>query len=531
MENNPVFKQHPTHDSTVEEELGRTHVALVKLVSPEEIEEETLCGIGQTLSQLSRLGMVPCIVVDAKVRSPVWRKGLERQIGRITHAIEQSSETHIRPIDYLFDIALSQPTPTVANRKYLLRPLKQQRISIISPIAFDVDTQKNCPITADAAILALTKELAGLNVTTKPSEHHQDTTKHVQTLQNEISLDRLIILDPVGGVPELNGEGRSHVFINMEQEYDDIYRDLASQLRESKAGPQSAPANMMSAERAQQHLNNLSLLREALTILPPFSSAIITTPFEAANSSREPSPTSHFSAVGTRRFKNPLIHNLLTNKPPHSSSLPHGRRSLHSSVSAYRAATPTPLSSSTFLKRGMPLSTIPPLPWTPGASPLPLTDPSVNLSRLVHLIEDSFSRPLDTTHYLSRISPILAGLIIAGDYEGGAICTWEPPSNPNRPPVPYLDKFAVLKRSQGAGGVADMVFNALVRSSFSQGVCWRSRTDNPVNKWYFERAKGTRQLKGTQWTMFWTGDLSDDIERLDDYEAVCRRVEASWAPS
>ncbi|KAL9621264.1 MAG: hypothetical protein Q9160_004285 [Pyrenula sp. 1 TL-2023] len=585
VENNPDFEQGSRHELAVEEELGRKHVALVKLTSPEELEAETLSGIGQTLSQLSRLSMVPCVVIDAKVSSHDWRKGLVRQIERITNAIEQSPDTHTRRIDYLFNISHRQPTPTVADRKYLLRPLKQERIPIISPVAFDTDMQKNCPITADAAILALTKELAGLNLIPKPSENHLDATKRIQTLQNQISLDRLIVLDPVGGIPELQGEGRSHVFINMEQEYAEIHRDLAGQLRANKLDPHSAPskmpsgnskewkadnggelspgiqeskpsetqvysnvpANMMFPERAQQHLNNLSLLRDALTLLPPSSSAIITTPLDAANSSRESSPSSHFSAVGTRRFKNPLIHNLLTDKPPHSSSLPRGRATPLPSVSSAtstsdspssRAPSSTPLTSlPTFLKRGMPLTIIPPLPWTPTTTPLPLTDPSINLSRLIHLIEDSFSRPLDTKHYLSRISPILAGLIIAGDHEGGAICTWERPPNspPNTPPVPYLDKFAVLKRSQGAGGVADMVFNALVRSCFPQGVCWRSRADNPVNKWYFQRAKGTMKLRGSQWMMFWTGELPGESpgererERLDHYEAVCRGVGASWA--
>jgi amino-acid N-acetyltransferase len=151
----------------------------------------------------------------------------------------------------------------------------------------------------------------------------------------------------------------------------------------------------------------------------------------------------------------------------------------------------------------------------------------------VHLIEDSFSRQLDVPHYISRIESSLAGIIIAGGYEGGAILTWENPPHKSpltAPKVPYLDKFAVLKRSQGAGGVADIVFNAMVRNCFPDGVCWRSRTDNPVNKWYFERAKGTWKIPGSNWTMFWT---TEGVEKGDDtfldYEAVCRSVVPSWA--
>jgi amino-acid N-acetyltransferase len=106
-----------------------------------------------------------------------------------------------------------------------------------------------------------------------------------------------------------------------------------------------------------------------------------------------------------------------------------------------------------------------------------------------------------------------------------------------RPAVPYLDKFAVLKRAQGSGGVADIVFNALVRVALPLGVVWRSRADNPVNKWYFERAKGTWKVS-PHWTMFWTGagmdfgegeDATEKVRRWRDYVGVCRSVEASWA--
>lgn len=106
--------------------------------------------------------------------------------------------------------------------------------------------------------------------------------------------------------------------------------------------------------------------------------------------------------------------------------------------------------------------------WTPPKPDLPrlkLTDTCVDLPRLVHLIEDSFNRKLDVQDYLNRVERSLAGIIIAGEYEGGAILTWERPFGMDEKTayesgrmVPYLDKFAVLKKSQGAGGVADIVF-------------------------------------------------------------------------
>jgi amino-acid N-acetyltransferase len=210
------------------------------------------------------------------------------------------------------------------------------------------------------------------------------------------------------------------------------------------------------------HLENLRLSQQALAVLPSASSGIITSPQEVANSARAPQEAvSDVSAVGTRRQRNPLIHNLLTDKPLLSSSLPPGRRgSANGCASAISALPP----HSTFVKRGMPL-TILPNPsvqmWAAsGQTRLQLNDPSIDLPRLVHLIEDSFDRKLDVQNYLERVNDRIAGLIIAGEYEGGAILTWEAPPGvvddgseaSAARMVPYLDKFAVLKRSQGAAG-------------------------------------------------------------------------------
>jgi amino-acid N-acetyltransferase len=166
-----------------------------------------------------------------------------------------------------------------------------------------------------------------------------------------------------------------------------------------------------------------------------------------------------------------------------------------------------------------------------------LTDKCIDLPRLVHLIEDSFGRKLDVDDYLNRVNENLAGVIIAGEYEGGAILTWEKPEGLDDQTayeqgryVPYLDKFAVLRKSQGSGGCADIVFNAMVRGCLPDGVSWRSRKDNPVNKWYFERSLGTSKLSGCNWTMFWTTpNLDNQSPILRDYESVCRGVEPSWA--
>jgi amino-acid N-acetyltransferase len=451
---------------------------------------------------------------------------------------------------------------------------------VIVPVGYTQDSQIAVPVPADDVVLALAKELAGLESHADATEDPDAMARRIDKLQKEVSLDRLIVLDPLGGIPALNQRPhKSHLFINLEQEYDDIVYELTqgmesghgsnphnrsndgqmpvSSLGRSNPFSQFVESELVSLPRELQslrrladqgrdsaiegHLSNLNLLQHTLSYLPASSSGIITRPQDAANSARTPQDHSSFSAVGTRRQRNPLIHNLLTDKPLHSPSLPLGRLGVKKGAAVHVAS---PITPATFVKKGMPLTVLPDPRvrlWTAandGQPRIRLDDARIDLPRLFHLIEDSFDRKLDVQHYMNRVNDRIAGLIIAGEYEGGAILTWENPpgvvddgSNASLSRmVPYLDKFAVLKRSQGAGGVADIVFNAMVRSCFPRGVCWRSRQDNPVNKWYFERARGTWKLADTNWTMFWTTEgVPENKQVFQDYEGVCRGVEPSWA--
>jgi amino-acid N-acetyltransferase len=302
-----------------------------------------------------------------------------------------------------------------------------------------------------------------------------------------------------------------------------------------------------------RHLKNLDVVQTALKLLPSTSSGLILTPSEAATKAIPDDARSTPS-------KNPLLHNLLTDKPMISSSLPTSPASRF-----LGSASPNP---ATFLKKGVPLTMIPDPrvtgPWRPPSSSNPsielANDPLINYPKLAELINDSFRRKLHSKDYLARIRGRVAGIIIAGDYEGGAICTWETPSSlmaaavphqasdtPDSPYwVPYLDKFAVLTSSQGSGGVSDIVWAALTRTCFPEGVVWRSRTSNPVNKWYQERSTGTWNLPGDQWTMFWTAQNvtqrwndkewgldkavgGRDMARWDAYVDVCNGIVPSWA--
>lgn len=412
----------------------------------------------------------------------------------------------------------------VGNPHCLTAALQEDEIPIIPSFGYTADTCSRKPVDADEAILALIRHLSGLQFLGHEVAEDLQNTKLLKAAE----VYRLIILDPLGGIPANNRATERHLFLNLEQEFEEVKDHL---LRASTTGSIGIELRKANA----QHLKNAELAKNALSLLPPTSSVVVTTPQEAA---KERGPTEmDWALVGTRRGQNPLIHNLLTDKPVQSSSLPTERFKTIKSLTG----APQIGSLTTLAKRGMPLTIFPDprvTPWRPpqpGEKGLNLTDPCIDLPRLVNLIEDSFGRKLDIDHYLKRIQGNLAGVIIAGEYEGGALLTWEKPwglkgaeaDDPARL-VPYLDKFAVLRKSQGAGGVADIVFNAMVRTCFPSGVCWRSRRDNPVNKWYFERSRGTVKFKDMNWAMFWTTPKLDE-QRFQDYESVCRGVEPSWA--
>ncbi|KAL8763014.1 MAG: hypothetical protein Q9184_001101 [Pyrenodesmia sp. 2 TL-2023] len=621
IDQSPLFVQGHNNRPSVDNKLGPLHTALVKIRDPQSIDQSTLQQVALTLVQLSRLGMSSVVVVDCgcdNVKSDSDRRRLAtEQADRVAAAVEYHDVQGARRLDSIFETSaiagglLStvkvRSGTRVTNRNLLLTPLRKGKVPVIAPVAFASSTQALVLIPADEAILALTRDLAGLRPQLVLDADPRTVAKNFDMTQKEVSLDRLILLDPLGGIPAPGKIHQSHVFVNLEQEYESITSELSRPLvdeAEAHSPPMDAAVRSLtyspptsqlwdassnfgnrnqhhagsitqrtghriSAEN-RTHIKNLRLLHDTLAILPPSSSGLLTTPETAANPERpqhplrQPYPTasgdqsrdqSHGNrdhdlpappvaapGVGTRKQRNPLIHNLLTDKPVFSSSLPSERTQKTTGTAGQSHA----IVPATFIKRGMPVTMIPDpriQPWRPPTAANPaiqLSDPRIDLPRLIHLIEDSFGRKLDVQHYLSRISPRIAGIIIAGEYEGGALLTWESPTpkvarpqvGMTAPMVPYLDKFAVLKRSQGAGGVADIVFTAMVRTCFPEGVCWRSRRDNPVNKWYFERARGTWKIPESNWTMFWTTEgvqAGEGTGVFGDYEAVCRGVEPSWA--
>lgn len=486
----------------VEPSLAKTspvRVALFTIRDVQEMSNRLLERIADTLSQLHRLGLQPVVIVEDSDRGQDLLSGHSRQVERFVQVLEAAG-LESRPINEgLFDVRHDNTDSSAAAASVSQKPIHKKRVvsiydtraikapacrrqvPVISTVATD-RRGKRTAITADSAMKALCRAF-GARPETVPFQQDLDRAA--------LTIDKLIIVDRVGGILSPQRKEGSHVFINLNQEALTLQRELATL---------SSPPDI-----ADRHLRNLETCRACLQLLPDSASAVVTTPEIAA------------SVHGTQH---PLIHNLLTDKPVFSPSLP-------------LTSSRTPTTVTTILRRGVPVVI---------HRHLSLASPVLNLSKLTALMNDSFGRKLDVDAYLARLGSHVEAVIVAGDYEGAAIVTLEGPTK-----VPYLDKFAVLRAKQGAGGVADILFNALVKE-FPDELTWRSRHDNPVNKWYFERARGTLLIppapvppnvtnnnagltkdinQATRWRLFWT-KLPVSRERFHEYIEVARKVQPTW---
>lgn len=80
----------------------------------------------------------------------------------------------------------------------------------------------------------------------------------------------------------------------------------------------------------------------------------------------------------------------------------------------------------------------------------------------------------------------------------------------------YLDKFAVLDDARGEG-LGRAVWQHLV--DYAPRLVWRSRSDNPVNAFYFAECDGA--VRSGDWTVFWRGAIDET-----DWSGLLQRIAA-----
>ena len=354
--------------------------------------------------------------------------------------------------------------------------LAADEIPVISPYALFENkiqgTLETLCVRADDVMVALTRDMVVSATKADAERTHDNDDDGTSFAGGEVDMMplRLMVINREGGIPSHARSGDPHLSINLASEY--------HQIRNSFIWSRSHPTA----------LRNLDAISDCLGYMPRTSSGVLV----------------------THRSPRSLIANLITNKAAHSPSLPHRLLANKKDV----RHTPT------IVRPGLPIKV--------------LEDFSlVDRDKLTALLEASFRRKLDREAYFARLASKLDFVIVTGDYEGAAIVTREhAPSDPEgAEPIAYLDKFAVLPSLQGSGTV-DFLWGALRdevqglglldalndnggKGGYGRGrdLVWKSRSNNPVNRWYYERSNGFTRIGGGAWQLFWC-DAEDRLASL-----------------
>ncbi|ORY29014.1 mitochondrial putative amino-acid acetyltransferase [Naematelia encephala] len=445
--------------------------ALVKIQGP--FTDAQISSVVRGMAYLQKLGLVSVIVVDRDDlpdTEPSDSQAAQRQRTLVLRDVErvvQGLAKHravARPIlatvARLGDDGEGETFVEEEGLDHIRRAVTEGEIPVLLPVALDSGCRSR-RVSSNKVLVALARAMSASPATTASGASINLTPM------------RLLIINREGGIPSYARSGYPHLSINLASEYDYINQTFLPQWT------QTHPSS----------LSNLALANDCLEHLPREASALI---------------VSHRSPAA-------LIANLITNKPAHSASLPHSL--LNQSEGRISRDTPT------LIRKGQPVRVL-------------RSMDEVDKHKLTELLEKSFRRTLNQEGFYKRLEQDLDFVIVIGDYAGAAVCTLEGKSSGLAEPICYLDKFAVLPSNQGDGTV-DFLWVALRDETYGLGLLdasnpsigslsgqgrgrdlvWRSRADNPVNKWYFERSNGflwlppegadpeDRMKKG--WKMFW----------------------------
>lgn len=410
-------------------------------------------GISETFKRLTNLGISPIIMLDydhllhdSFKHSEIY---MSNQANKLLNFLNNVDNEGLRSTIMRSLFTINNGKISINSLEEILIPLYQGTIPIVQPIVYNADSTHQNIISSNSLLFNLSTTLL--------------ETKDILTIE------KIVMIDPVGGIPSVERNQTSHVFINLSQEYSDIVSELF--------------IGYIQPNIRDFHLSNLETMREILQIANKISqtddlTGIITTPF--------------IMSINNDQL-NPIIYNVLTDRPIISSSLPSTNNR-------------TPQLSTSIIKHGVVVNVYDKDSYDKSFTLDNLIkDKLVQKDRLIELINDSFGKELKVDEYLNRINENLATLIIIGDYDGAAIITWESSSKyPEN--VAYLDKFAIAKRNQGLPGLADIIFKLILQSHPNE-LIWRSRKNNPVNKWYFDRCRGCMSNPDSQWKIFYTGEI------------------------
>lgn len=414
---------------------------------------QNLNGTAETFRRLINLGISPIVVLDpGQLENTSYKQSslyINEQVQAISKHLFSHTSDGLQSLESTIlrcPFTLHKGVVSFVPLEQLLIPLYQGITPIVLPAVYHTSNGCQQYTNAVSALKYLCSDLL------KTSDL--------------LTIEKIIFIDKNGGVPSVERNQTSHVFINLSQEFSDIVSELF--------------IGYLNPKLRDIHLANLILINEVLTLAALMGqeiTGIITTPAMLSLNDDQ---------------LNPIIYNVLTDRPVILSSLPStGKR--------------TPQLSTSIIKRGFPVTVLEEDMYNKEFTFRNLVrDKLVDQDRLFGLLNDSFGKELAANEYLERINKSLATLIIVGDYDGAAIITWETLSTGEK--IAYLDKFAIAKKNQGLPSLADIIFK-LISQAHQTELIWRSRNNNPVNKWYFERCRGSANVPDSQWKLYFAGDI------------------------
>ncbi|KNE69995.1 hypothetical protein AMAG_14834 [Allomyces macrogynus ATCC 38327] len=468
------------------------HVSLVHLAWP--LPPGTASSVAADLAAMARLAVHPVVVVHVDPPSPISSSDDDADPTSTTDPVAAASAFRAHLTDAasqlarLIDLAGHRARPvtsglfitTPTSLDIDLAPLRSclalGHTPVIAPLAHDWSTGRTVSIPAGDATVALARHLA--QTPAHPASAAAGAGGGPQALRvaedpdavlaRRIKPVKLVVLNKSdGGVPPAPG-----------------VRGVGGRrgVRPAAGVPAVNLANEADALRARlpagsRAVRDLDLVEAALSGMPPTATAVVAAAADAG-----------WAAVA----------HVLTDKPRASGT--KGGSSGAWPPTVVRAGPKVVVHTSTS---------------------------TLDRAKVVDLLESAFGRSLDGDAYFARLDTHLHSAVIAGDYAGAAIVTRESPGGGSGGCM-YLDKLAVHPRQTAGGGLVDVVWRGL-REVCPRELVWRSRGNNPVNAWYFDRADGMVKLgnlpqgEKSGWTVFWYGP-----ERVDEYVEVARGVPASF---
>ncbi|CAG8444250.1 3606_t:CDS:2 [Ambispora leptoticha] len=455
------------------------HIALIKIQGP--LNELYRKYIAKTLLHLQKLGLMSIVVVGNEDWKEMILEGSSRfrelsqkmiaEVGSICDAIEQNGGRATPIYNSVFTIDKNPQDFSDLDTK---KKLRTTRFPGLGDIDVSLSWLKSSlkfgqiPLILPIVVDKLSNQLAvRSNIAMIALSHALSNLSDTGFLKTpELEPMKIILINTEGGIPSQERRG-SHVFINLKEEYEQIKQDY-------QVNPQWNITHSTGLE-------NLDMMKTCLDKLPSTSSGIIVPAY---------APTV-------------LLSNLITDKPLFSSSLP-------------LSSPTTPWTTTTILRTGMQVIHH-------------SSFDTIDIPAFKALVETSFGKKLDLENYLKRVEKCVDTIIVTGDYAGVAVITMESASmeknnndNAERDVIPYLDKLAVDPEHQGTG-VADLLWKQ-IQIKYPK-IMWRARVNNPVNKWYFERADGNLRVPGSQWMMFWYGN--EELKRIKQHAKIVQQIPSS----